>query len=54
MLTVILLLVFCMAASWVTFWVVPRSLRRSRSEMPTAVPEEWVAEFRDRGGSAHD
>ena len=47
-LTVILLVVFCVAATWVTLGR-PPLLRRSRSEMPAAVPEEWVAEFAGTG-----
>ena len=42
---VVLLLAFYAIAAWVIFWVVPRSLRRSRPEIPSTVPQEWVDEF---------
>ncbi len=46
---VVLLLVFYCIAGWVIFWVVPRSLRQSRPEIPSTVPREWVDEFRSGG-----
>ncbi len=47
MLAVVLMLAFYSAAAVVIFWVVPRSLRRSKSEIPSTVPQEWVDEYRD-------
>jgi hypothetical protein len=48
MVAVILLLAFHGAAAGVIFWVLRRSLRRSRPEIPSTVPQEWVDEFGDR------
>jgi hypothetical protein len=47
MVAVLLMLVLYTTAAWVIFWVVPRSLRRSKSEVPSTVPQGWVDEFRD-------
>ena len=47
MLAVVTMLAFYSAAAVVIFSVVPRSLRQSKPEIPSTVPQEWVDEYRD-------